>query len=89
MYLVLEMLNKTQSDQRKPKFTVDLLSFRSSQGCTEFTHCNAVCERQADYQSASNFRVIRILQFAVKPCRKMQRGSGATGGGGGDRLIEE
>lgn len=83
------MLNKRQSDQRKPKFTADLLSFRSSQGSTEFTHCSAVCERRADYQSASNLKAIRILQLAVKPCRKMQRGSGATGGGGGDRLIEE
>lgn len=89
MYLVLEMLNKTQSDQRKPKFTADSQSFRSSQGYTEFTHCSAVCGRRADYQSASNLKVIRILQLAVKPCRKMQRGSGATGGGGGDRLIEE
>lgn len=45
--------------------------------------------RLADYQSASNLKVIRILQFSLKPCREMQRGSGATGGGGGDRLIEE
>lgn len=48
-----------------------------------------MCERRADYQSASNLKVIRIFQLAVKPCRKMQRGGGATGGGGGDRLIEE
>lgn len=89
MYLVLKMLNKTQSDQRKPKFTADLPSFPSSQGYTEMTRCTAVCERRADYQSASNLKVIRIFLLAVKPCRKMQRGGGATGGGGGDRLIEE
>lgn len=89
MYLVLGMLNKTQSDQGKPKFTADLLSFPSSQCYTEFTVCRTVCERRADYQSASNLKVIRILQFSFKPCRKMQCCSGATGGGGGDRLIEE
>lgn len=89
MYLVLGMLNKTQSDQGKPKFTADLLSFPSSQCDTEFTDCRTVCERRADYQSASNLKVIRILQFSFKPCRKMQCCSGATGGGGGDRLIEE
>lgn len=45
-----------------------------------------VCERRrVDYQSALYLKVIRILHFSLKPCRKMQGG----GGGGGDRLIEE
>lgn len=41
-----------------------------------------MCDRWAGYQSALYLKVIRNLQFSVKPCRKMQ-------GGGGDRLIEE
>lgn len=45
--------------------------------------CVCVCERRVTYQSALYLKVIRILHFSLKPCRKTQ------GGGGGDRLIEE
>lgn len=94
MYLVLGMLNKTPSDREEPNFAADSLSSPSSRGYSEFTDCTTVCERQrerrAGYQSALNLKVIRILQFSLKPCRKMQRGGGdGGGGGGGDRLIEE
>lgn len=33
-----------------------------------------VFERRADYQSALYLKVIRILHFSLKPCRKTQGG---------------
>lgn len=48
----------------------------------EFTDCRTVyvCERRVDYQSALYLKVIRILHFSLKPCRKTQGGGvGVTG----------